>query len=339
MRDEILFLGDVYLPRCYPDVPKIDHNYVFNLEHPITCETQGLQGKINLKADRCYIVQTFKKRPLAVCLANNHIIDYGEQGILDTFAALAAEKIPYFGAGNAGNNYNNPLLLESSRVALYGYCGTRDVQRLATMNLLNRPAPLDLQLIRGDIRAATENGYRAIIQIHKGVQESAWPLSDSVDLARTIIDCGADMVLFHHAHAIQPVEYYKGKLIAYCLGNYLMDDISVPRLFDANGIPASRFETKQCSWNRQSLGILVEFPAFEAAIKKFMFAQGTITEYTRFASPVIHSAVLGNGGILKRKVEASLRRRKLLRRAYRVLANPRRYLERKMSALLRSAVD
>ena len=334
MHKKVLFLGDVYLPRSYPDIERMEYEYVFNLEYPITRTSNALPGKINLKSDSCYVKQTFGRVPLAVCLANNHIVDYGDEGITDTFSALENEGIVYFGAGKKENNYNNPLILEQYGVALLGYCGTRDVQRLDELGLENRPAPIESDLIKADIENALRENYRPIVQLHWGIEESAWPSRENVGLARKLVEFGAEMVLFHHAHTVQPVEYYRGKLIAYCLGNYLFDDIVVPRQFDNKGNPLSYFEKTQERWNRRSIGVLVDMTDFSVSIKGFEFRNGVIHKRDKSGVLEAGAAQLDDAALLEKKIKKSLDRRLLFRRVRKISANPPYYIYRGVMRLI-----
>ncbi len=334
MHKEVLFLGDVYLPRSYPGIEKMEYAYVFNLEYPITRSSNALPGKINLKSDACYVKQTFGRVPLAVCLANNHIVDYGDEGITDTFSALENEGIAYFGAGKKEDNYNNPLILEQYGVALLGYCGISDVQRMDELGLDRRPAPLKLDLIKTDIESALRKNYRPIVQLHWGVEESAWPTRENVEFARQLVEFGAEMVLSHHAHTIQPVEYYKGKLIAYGLGNYLFDDVVAPRQFDNKGNPQSYFKRIQERWNRRSIGVLVDMADFSVSVKGFEFRNGLI--HKRDKSGVLEAvpAQLDDAEILAKKIRKSVDGRFLFRKLRKISENPPYYIYRGVLKLM-----
>ena len=337
MDREVLFLGDVYLPKNYQGCEEIEYDYVFNFEYPITQSENALPGKINLKSDAYYVKSTFGRHPLAVCLANNHIVDYGDEGVADTISVLKKEGILFFGAGTKAENYNNPLVMEQYGVALLGYCGTRDVQKLAEFGLDNRPAPMELALIRKDIEAALANNHRPIVQLHWGVEESAWPSPENVDFARKVVDCGAEMVIFHHAHTVQPVEYYKGKLIAYCLGNYLFDDLVVPRQFDGEGRPLSYYKKKQRRWNRESIGVLVDMRDFKARILGFQFRNGVVHRRRLGGAMEAGAGQLDDAGALTEKVRKSLRRRFLFHRARNIMSNPAFYLYKRVARLFSAA--
>ena len=102
----INFLGDVYLDKSYSVKISLEH-YIFNLEYPLSIAGIPALSKINLGQSRSYIEGTFNKMPVAVNLANNHIMDYGEAAFDYTIKYLEDKNIKYFGAGTKANNYNN----------------------------------------------------------------------------------------------------------------------------------------------------------------------------------------------------------------------------------------
>ena len=73
-----------------------------------------------------------------------------------------------------------------------------------------------------DIRRAKARGADlVIINLHWGVERSIYPTQGDQSLAHSAIDNGADIIIGHHPHVIQPVEIYKKKIIAYSLGNFI----------------------------------------------------------------------------------------------------------------------
>jgi poly-gamma-glutamate synthesis protein (capsule biosynthesis protein) len=170
--------------------------------------------------DNC-IQATFRKKPLAVCLANNHIMDYGVDGYRDTLTALKSSGIYHFGAGTIGENCNNPLVLpvQDTLVGLAGYvCPTTD----PVFAQGDRPGvmPITLDHVEKDILTARRKGaQRIIINLHWGVEGVGAPRPEDVQLARKILQCGADMIIGHHTHCIQSYEMCGSKGVFYGLGN------------------------------------------------------------------------------------------------------------------------
>jgi len=85
-------------------------------------------------------------------------------------------------------------------------------------------APLSAKLVRADIKAARAAGADLVIVFpHWGTEYKSKPFTAQQDLARMIVDAGADMVIGNHAHWAAAMEVYKGKPIWYALGNFIFD--------------------------------------------------------------------------------------------------------------------
>lgn len=258
-RSEITFFGDVFLPEQYDSDVKISDHYIINLESPITSSQKGYPNKVNLKIEHNYLDAVFGKKPIAVCLANNHIMDYGEEGFLDTIRSLNESGIAYFGAGYLDSNCNNPVVIKVSglSIALMGYV-CPSTSPVFAENSQPGVMPIKLAQILQDIETAKANAIdRIIVSLHWGAEEVYLPKLQDVEIAHKILDAGADMVIGHHAHCIQPYEGHNGKHIFYGLGNCIMPNLDVPYdYFD--GVPAGRFKKNGHSWNRQGLAVRYE---------------------------------------------------------------------------------
>src|SRR5690606_30196007 len=92
----LTFLGDVFLKNPVSIEVDLPGGVVFNLEAPLTDAEHGYPRKINLKADPDNLDATFTTTPLAVNLANNHILDFFENGLESTLAALDARGVQHF---------------------------------------------------------------------------------------------------------------------------------------------------------------------------------------------------------------------------------------------------
>ena len=137
-----------------------------------------------------------------VNIANNHSYDYSEVGYNDTIDALNNEGIGYFGNGTA-------LIKEINGIKV-GFLGCREV------------------MWRWELKAGldylTENGAEIkIASFHWGNMDERTANENQVYIAHYAIDNGADLVIGHHPHVLQGIEEYKGKYIAYSLGNFIFD--------------------------------------------------------------------------------------------------------------------
>lgn len=162
-------------------------------------------------------------------MANNHVLDYGAQPLLDTVAALDSAGIGHAGAGANQTAAWEPAVIERdgatvaylafSHIVPAGFIAQPDRAGLASGK---NDEALTLEAIR---RAAAENDY-VLVSFHWGVEYQDDANGAQVTWAHKAIDAGADMVLAHHPHVIQGIERYNGGLIAYSLGDFVFDHYS-----------------------------------------------------------------------------------------------------------------
>ncbi len=159
-----------------------------------------------------------------VSLANNHIGDAGDAGILQTIANLKERGIAYSGAGKNLAAARKPAMLEANgvTVAVLGY------DAIARAYFADKQsagsAQLSLTKVRNDIESARETGADIVIVFpHWGTEYRATPFAGQQELARRIVDAGADMIIGNHAHWAAALEVYDGKPIWYALGNFVFD--------------------------------------------------------------------------------------------------------------------
>lgn len=190
---------------------KEDNITAVNLETTFTDATVKAEKQFNFKAPAEYA----KSLPLgyveAVNISNNHIYDYLDKGFSDTIDALKAEGINYFGEGNKWLTEVN-----GNKMAFLGYRGFSDHEAF-------------LKKVGGDIEELKNQGYTVVINFHWGQEGSYYPNEGQKRIAHYAMDQGADLIIGHHPHVIQGIEKYKGKIIAYSLGNFAFGGNMNPR--------------------------------------------------------------------------------------------------------------
>jgi len=159
-----------------------------------------------------------------VSLANNHIGDAGDAGILQTIANLKERGLAYSGAGKDLAAARKPAMLEANgvTVAVLGY----DAIARAYFADKGEAGSSQLSLIRAtnDIKNARKAGADLVIVFpHWGTEYRSEPFAAQQQLAHDIIDAGADMIIGNHAHYAAAMEVYEGKPIWYALGNFVFD--------------------------------------------------------------------------------------------------------------------
>lgn len=179
----------------------------------------------------------------AVSVANNHSGDYGKDGFSEQLDLLRRGGVAFFGGGKNLAEAHTPLVLERSglRVALLGY-NEVELRSFAAGPQKAGLAWSEDERVAADIRSAREvhKADLVVVYPHWGLEYQSKPSERQRTLARLMVDSGADLVVGAHPHVTQTVEWYKGRLIVYSLGNFVFDDFL--------DVPPSLDEPSRTSW-------------------------------------------------------------------------------------------
>jgi poly-gamma-glutamate synthesis protein (capsule biosynthesis protein) len=159
-----------------------------------------------------------------VSLANNHIGDAGDAGILQTIDNLKERGLDFSGAGKDAAAARKPAVLEAGgmKIAVLGYDAIASYYSAGENDAGS--SRLTLSRARNDIKRARRAGADVVIVFpHWGTEYRSTPFARQQALARDIIDAGADMIIGNHAHWAAAMEVYEGKPIWYALGNFVFD--------------------------------------------------------------------------------------------------------------------
>ena len=164
-----------------------------------------------------------------VTLANNHVYDYGEEALLDTFDTLEDAGIEYFGAGKDLEEAMEPVYFEidGKTVAFVGASRAEKYQLVTLQATESTPGILrcyDTELFLEVIEEARGNADFVIAFVHWGTEYSTVLEDVQLETGRLYLDAGCDAVIGAHSHCLQGMEYYDGKPIVYSLGNYWFND-------------------------------------------------------------------------------------------------------------------
>ena len=159
-------------------------------------------------------------------LANNHAIDQGREGLMDTYRNIVAAGMVPLGAGENMQQASEPVLLASEprkvwlvpslRLALENYAYLPDkpcVSQEPMDSLLSRV----LRLRRADSTAVI------IVSLHWGGEHTLEPVPRQRHDAHMLVHAGADVLICHHTHTLQTIEDYHGHKIYYSIGNFIFD--------------------------------------------------------------------------------------------------------------------
>jgi len=209
-----------------------------NLECALTDRGEALSGKkYRLRAEPRYIGVLKELHISLVCLANNHILDYGREGLDDTIKHLESVGINYCGLKNKTDQNPEPYIYtdSTSKVAIFNYVepGIIDPDPDIFFNFDKHPVPLEREQILTDIKRYSKD-HTVIVIPHWGEEWSFGENGCQRKLAHMFIDNGAVAVIGHHSHLAGMIEKYKDGLVAYGLGNLYM------MLPDFSGLRAKR---------------------------------------------------------------------------------------------------
>lgn len=151
-------------------------------------------------------------------LANNHIMDAGIAGLEATRDLLQRENILSFGAGACSDDAEKPVIyqVKGRKVAFLGAC---DVSALDATKDKAGVASWNEKRLKKQIEALSTTVDLIIVNLHGDLEFTEYPQPARVSLSRRLADYGAHLIIQHHPHVVQGIEYHNGSLIAYSLGN------------------------------------------------------------------------------------------------------------------------
>lgn len=203
-----------------------------NLEFALTDRGEQARKDYTFRAPPSSAQSLASARINIVDLANNHVLDYGGQGLLDTLAALSRSGVLETGAGADAERVHTPTIVQVNglRIAWLAYVNVPDdsVTGFVARSLEAGPGHPGVawgttDAIRRDVAAAKQSADLVIVALHSGFEYASDPNSVQRDLAHAAIEAGASLVLGAHPHVLQGIEYYRGGVIAYSLGNFVFD--------------------------------------------------------------------------------------------------------------------
>jgi poly-gamma-glutamate synthesis protein (capsule biosynthesis protein) len=266
----IALVGDVYIDRPDPetvfdgcrDVVGDASFWLGNLEAPLTTAGEEDRDPSRLWAPD----GSFKSPPAtaqaltaltAVSLANNHVMDFGVRGYLDTIDHLDQVGVGHAGGGRDLQSARRPFVAETDglTIAFLAYAcvyqphwratdsrpGMAGLRVLTSYELTNRVLeqphvaprvrssldPGSKREVLDDIAAARSQADLVIVSVHWGVSQGNYAVVEyQYELARSCVDAGAQVVFGHHPHVLQPMEVYNDGVIFYSLGNFVFDRLS-----------------------------------------------------------------------------------------------------------------
>lgn len=200
---------------------------VINQEFPFSTRGEPAEDKqFTFRVDPSYVSILKEMGVDMAAVANNHILDYGEDALLDTFDTLEGAGILYAGGGTDKERAMQLQVMEVNGVRVGMLAASRVIPDIF-WNIENRqPGVLctyDPALLLGAIEKAKESCDYLFVYVHWGIERNTTPEEYQKNLARQYIDAGADAVIGSHPHVLQGIEFYQGKPVFYSLGNFLFN--------------------------------------------------------------------------------------------------------------------
>lgn len=200
--------------------------FCVNLECALSARGNPLDEKrFKLKASPHHFYSLKKLGISAVCLANNHILDFGPEGLADTVNLLDKINIPYCGLRHNNEAFEIPLILEKNneKVALLNFVAPGIIDPDPDLFMKHDPCPFPIvpeKVLENIAKVSRE--MPAVAVLHWGEEWSFLESGNMQSFARECIDRGASAVISHHTHLVGGIEEYRGRPIIYGLGNLFM---------------------------------------------------------------------------------------------------------------------
>ena len=240
---KIILTGDILLDRGVRRVIEhhgVDHLFsdgidsvfrsaqvvVGNLECPATKIEAPVFKRYIFRAEPEWLTALQKHGITHLNLANNHSIDQGREGLIDTKKNITSAGMTPLGAGENMIEASEPVLLASEprniwlipslRLALENYAYLTDKPCVSQ-------EPIDSLLSRVYHLRQTDSAAVIIVSLHWGGEHTLQPVARQRLDAHQLILAGADAIICHHTHTLQTIETFRGKMIYYSIGNFIFD--------------------------------------------------------------------------------------------------------------------
>ena len=239
----IILTGDILLDRGVRQVIEhrgVDHLFsdgidsvfraaqivIGNLECPATKIKAPVYKRFIFRGEPEWLQALHQHGITHLNLANNHSIDQGREGLLDTRKnIIEADMIP-IGAGQNMAEASEPVLLAeqprkvwflpSLRLALENYAYLTDKPCVSQ-------EPMDSLLERVHRLRRADSTAVIIVSLHWGGEHTLKPVPSQRMEAHRLVMAGADVLVCHHTHTLQTIEEFQGKMIYYSIGNFIFD--------------------------------------------------------------------------------------------------------------------
>jgi poly-gamma-glutamate synthesis protein (capsule biosynthesis protein) len=169
-----------------------------------------------------------------VSVANNHAMDTGSDGLKRTLDNIEASGLVFIGAGRTKAEAAKTKFLKTRGVTVaflaYTYATNQRLPRRSPdapgVNIIGIKSETDLTRAAANVQQARADADLVVVSLHWGDEYTTSPTAWQRRVASELIEAGADVILGHHPHVLQPIESYIARdnrvgLIVYSLGNFI----------------------------------------------------------------------------------------------------------------------
>ncbi|HEU5300685.1 MAG TPA: CapA family protein [Acidimicrobiia bacterium] len=200
-----------------------------NLETAITERGTPYVKKYNFRAPAVALDALRAAGVDVTTVANNHGLDFGDEGMADTIAAAAEKQFPVLGIGNNLLEAYAPYRAEikGQRIAVFGATDVLDGEYVTAWAATDTQGGLasakegNLGLLVGAIQNARVYSDTVVVFLHWGVERQGCPSPRQQEVAQVLTDAGADIVVGSHAHQLQGGGRFNTSFVDYGLGNFV----------------------------------------------------------------------------------------------------------------------
>ena len=212
-----------------------------NLETPVAPRTgrPGVPFQFNAPPE---LPAALKASGLTVlATANNHAFDQGAKGLQETLERLREAGLTAVGSGATRAEAEEARILEVNGLRI-AFLGFTDIFNMNLNQKADRPwvRALDPAAAVQAVRAARTKADAVVVSIHWGAEYLHTPLARQKEVARRLAEAGADLILGHHPHVLQPVDVLetggRRAVVAYSLGNFISNQ---DRMYRADLFPVA----------------------------------------------------------------------------------------------------
>jgi poly-gamma-glutamate synthesis protein (capsule biosynthesis protein) len=195
-----------------------------NLECPLSTRGEPIDKRFLFRAHPRNLAALSWAGFDIVSLANNHLLDFGEEAMEDTLRGLKDRGVLYVGAGLSEEEAHRPVIMEVKgvKIAFLAYAALR-WKGSSEVPTETRVAFAEIDRVREEVRKAKEQADLVVVIMHLGTEYQSQPDAEQLAVSKAAVEAGATLVIGHHPHLVQETTPYLEGFVAYSLGDFVFD--------------------------------------------------------------------------------------------------------------------